>query len=317
MGGPAVSVVIPVKNAGRFLDAQLASVFSQEGEGRPEVVVVDSGSIDDTLSIAARRGARVVRIRPEEFNHGETRNLGAGESSGGLIVFLTQDALPADGAWLRNLCAPLRGDPSVAGSFSRHIPRPGCPLPLERQIVEEWPQGGGLDRIVKRVGSRRELEERKPYFVYFANTSSCLRRSVWERFPFRRVEFGEDADWAERVLLAGYAVVYEPSSAVIHSHDLSLREQLRQHYDYGRFVRAARLAPPITVGRSAKTAAVSLRDDISYARRKGLPAARLLYSLPYHSACVLGRWLGEHSEALPARLRAALSRQKKILDGAA
>lgn len=315
MSRSGASVVIPVKNAGRFLDAQLAAVFAQEGEGRPEVVIVDSGSTDDTLSIAARYPARVVSIRPEEFNHGETRNLGARESRGEFIVFLTQDALPADGAWLGSLCAPLRGDPAVAGSFSRHIPRPGCSLPLARQIAEEWPQGGGLERIVKRVRSREELEARKPHFVYFANTSSCLRRSVWERFPFNRVEFGEDADWAERVLLAGYAIVYEPASAVIHSHDHTLREQLRQHYDYGRFVRAAGLAPTITARQSAKTAAVSLRDDLAYARRRGLPAAKLFYSVPYHAACVLGRWLGEHSESLPAGLRAALSRQKKIQNG--
>lgn len=312
MSRPDVSVIIPVKNAGRSLDAQLGAVFSQEGSATPEVVLVDSGSTDDTLARASRYPARVVRIRPEEFNHGETRNLGARESSGEFLVYLTQDAVPADSAWLRNLCAPLRGDAGVAGAFSRHRPRPGCSLPLARQIEEGWPQGGRLERIVKRVRSREELEERKPHYVYFANTSSCLRRSVWQEFPFRRVEFGEDADWAERVLLAGYAIVYEPTSVVLHSHDYPLREQLRQHYDYGRFVRQARLAPTVTVGRSAKTALVSVRDDLRYARRRGLPAGRLLYSVPYHAACVLGRWLGEHSESLPAGLRGALSRQKRI-----
>ena len=307
-----VSVIIPVKNAGRFLDSQLRAVFSQEGVARPEVVIVDSGSTDDTRTVAARYPARVISIPPEEFNHGETRNLGAREARGDFLVYLTQDAVPANGAWLENLLRPLRGDAEVAGSFSRHVPRRGCSLPLARQIEEEWPQGGGLERIVKRVRSREELEERKPYYVYFANTSSCLRRSVWERFPFRRVEFGEDADWAERVLLAGYAIVYEPTSAVVHSHDYSLREQLRQHYDYGRFVRQARLAPPITARQTVKTALVSLRDDRAYARRKGVPAAQFLRGIPYHAACVLGRWLGEHSEALPAGLRGALSRQGTI-----
>jgi len=312
MGDGGVSVIIPVKNAARYLDAQLGRVFSQEGAPVPEVLLIDSGSADDTLSVAARYPVRVVSIRPEEFNHGETRNLGARESRGRFLVYLTQDALPADAAWLAGLLSPLRKDPAVAGSFSRHVPHPGCSLPLRRQLEEGWPQGGGLERIVKRVGSPEELERRKPHYVYFANTSSCLRREVWERFPFRHVEFGEDVDWAERVLLAGYALVYEPYSAVIHSHDYPLREQLRQHYDYGRFVRQARLAPRIAAGQSLKTALVAVRDDLRYARRKRLPAPRLLYSVPYHAACVLGRWLGEHSDSLPARLRGALSRQRTL-----
>jgi GT2 family glycosyltransferase len=42
------------------------------------------------------------------------------------------------------------------------------------------------------------------------------------------VDFGEDVDWAKRVLLAGHHIIYEPDAAVIHSHDRSLA------YDYKR-----------------------------------------------------------------------------------
>lgn len=307
-----VSIVLPTKNAERYLEEQLRAIFSQDGVPHPEVIIVDSGSTDGTRRIASRHPVRLISIKPEEFNHGATRNLGAREAGGEYLVFLTQDATPADGVWLKNLLRPLREDPAVAGAFSRHIPRPGCSLPLARQIEEEWPQGGGLERIVKRVSSREELETRKPHYVYFANTSSCLRRSAWERFPFRDVDFGEDVDWAERVLLAGYAIVYEPDSAVLHSHDYTLKEQMRQHYDYGRMVKNANLAPSMTLRRSAKTFLVSLRDDLRYVRRKGLPIGRYPFSVPFHACCALGRWLGERSDALPRRLRTSLSRQGAI-----
>lgn len=314
MKNDAVSIIIPTKNAGQYLEEQLQAIFAQSGVPSPEVVIVDSGSTDGTGQIASRHPVRLISIKPEEFNHGATRNLGARESKGEYLVFLTQDATPVDDSWLKNLLKPLIQDPAVAGAFSRHIPRPGCSLSLARQIEEEWPQGGGMERIVKRVSSREELDARKPYYVYFANTSSCLRRSVWERFPFRDVDFGEDVDWAERVLLAGYAIVYEPDSAVIHSHDYSLREQMRQHYDYGRMVRSAELAPAMTLRRSAKTFLVSLRDDLRYVRRKRLPIAQYPFSIPFHACCVLGRWLGEHSEHLPQRLQTSLSRQGAIKD---
>jgi len=315
MSDDTVSIIIPVKNAALHLDEQLRAIISQEGAPPPDVVLIDSGSTDATVRIAERYPVRVLRTAPEEFGHGRTRNLGARESRGEYLVFLTQDATPANGAWLRNLLRPLVDDRTVAGSFSRHVPRPGCSVPHARQIEEDWPQCGGLERIVKRVSSREELEARKPFYVYFANTSSCLRRSVWEEFPFRDVEFGEDADWAERVLLAGHALVYEPSSVVLHSHDYSLREQLRQHFDYGRMVRSADLAPHIGAWRSVTVMAGSVRRDARYLRRKGMPLRRLWYSVPFHGACVLGRWLGERSDRLPPLLTRSLSRQHRIKDG--
>jgi len=308
----AVSVIIPTKNAERYLEEQLKAIFSQEDVPHPEVVIIDSGSTDRTKQIASRYPVRLISIKPEEFNHGATRNLGARAATGSSLVFLTQDATPADSSWLKKLLRPLREDQNVAGAFSRHVPRPGCSLALARQIEEEWPQAGGKQRIVKQVGSREELDARKPYYVYFANTSSCLRRSAWERFPFRDVDFGEDVDWAERVLLAGYTIVYEPDSAVLHSHDYRLREQLRQHCDYGRMVRSARLAPAMTLRQSAKTFLVSLRDDLRYIRRRGLPIEQFFFSIPFHACGVLGRWLGEHSDELPRMARGFLSRQRQI-----
>jgi rhamnosyltransferase len=312
MKNKGVSIIIPTKNAEQYLEEQLRAISGQIDVPRTEVIIIDSGSTDGTIRLLGRHPVKLVSIKPEEFNHGATRNLGAREAEGEYLVFLTQDATPADGSWLKNLLKSLREDPGVAGVFSRHIPRPGCSLPLARQIEEEWPQAGGRERIVKRVSSREEFEARKPHYVYFANTSSCLRRSIWERFPFRDVDFGEDVDWAERVLLAGYAIVYEPDSTVFHSHDYTLMEQMRQHYDYGRMVRNAGLASAMTLRQSAKTFLVSLRDDLRYVRREGLPIVRYPFSIPFHACCVLGRWLGEHSGSLPRRLRTSLSRQGQI-----
>jgi rhamnosyltransferase len=64
----------------------------------------------------------------------------------------------------------------------------------------------------------------------FDNISSCLRRSVWERFPFDKTNFGEDLRWGKKVIEAGYKIVYEPRSAVIHSHERGAVYDLRRHY---------------------------------------------------------------------------------------
>lgn len=73
---PVVSIILLVKNGDRYLAEILDAVFSQESDHKIEVVVIDSGSMDDSLDILSNYIVQLVQIPPEEFNHGETRNLG-------------------------------------------------------------------------------------------------------------------------------------------------------------------------------------------------------------------------------------------------
>ena len=79
-----------------------------EGAGETEVLVLDSGSTDGTLDVVRGFPVRLIPVDRRDFDHGDTRNLGALHSRGDVVVFLVQDAEPADASWLRNLTAPLR-----------------------------------------------------------------------------------------------------------------------------------------------------------------------------------------------------------------
>jgi len=109
-----VSVVVPVKDGARYLGEVLEAVGSQRIEADVEVLVVDSGSRDDSVRIARDRGARVIEIAPSSFGHGRTRNMAAAEAHGDRIAFLTQDATPADDGWLARLVEPLDATERVA-----------------------------------------------------------------------------------------------------------------------------------------------------------------------------------------------------------
>lgn len=92
-----ISVVIPAHDAARFLGECLASVFSQQGRFELEVIVVDDGSTDETVSIA--RGFAGVTLIGLETNQGPAvaRNAGIAQARGEFVAFLDADDLwPAD-----------------------------------------------------------------------------------------------------------------------------------------------------------------------------------------------------------------------------
>jgi rhamnosyltransferase len=232
---PKASVVIPTFEAGPGFEGLLSRLFSQRADFGYEVLVIDSGSTDSTVELAERHGATVHRIDPGGFDHGATRNLGASLSSGRYVAFLVQDALPADDGWLAAMVEDLDADESVAGVYGRQIPRPESSS-LTRALMRNWPT------------SRRERGEQfavgpGPYgelppatrrsLATFDNVSSCVRRSVWKRFPFERTGFGEDLRWGKAVVEAGHKLVYEPRSAVLHSHERGPLYDLRRHYADG------------------------------------------------------------------------------------
>lgn len=228
---PRVSICIPTLNGGSEFRLVLEKIARQDYAPRAELVVIDSGSSDGTAEAAERAGAKMLRIDKREFNHGRARNLAIAASSGEVIALLTQDAEPQDERWLSALVAAF-ADPRVAGAYARQVPRPDC-SPLIKWRLEQW-SAGRTQRVVQELASREEYERLPPLErlarCAFDDVSSAVRRSAWERHPFEERKFGEDVAWCKRVLLAGERVVFEPSSVVIHSHELSLWYEFRRIY---------------------------------------------------------------------------------------
>jgi rhamnosyltransferase len=318
---PEVAVVLVTKNSQRYLREVLEAVRAQDTRRSVEVVAVDSGSQDDTVAILRANGVRLAQIAPDEFNHGLTRNLAAGLASASVcyLVFLTHDATPAAG-WLEALVSAVEASPEVAGAFSRHLPRPTCPPPLARLLGEEWEQSGTPQRVVKKITDPSDYERRRSYYAWFSNTSSCIRREVWQAMPFARVDFAEDAEWADRVLRAGYTLIYEPASCVIHSHDYGLVDQFAQNMDHARgmkriFAEGVYTDLPSVPARFLYFLRTTVRD-IRFILRQPLPLWRkaywLVYSPAWHAASFLGTWVGRHYERLPARLIRRISKQERL-----
>ncbi len=217
----SVSIVIPAKNGRPLVAGCLDGVMNQDYDGDVEVLVVDSGSTDGSLEDYAKYpSVRVHHIHPAAFDHGDTRNLGAGMTSGEAIVFLVQDAEPVGPHWLRDLVSNL-DDPQVAGAFSRILPRP-----YAGPLVQRGCEGDlcyGTERVEARMESPATWAALDPHSLRvqcnFNDVSSVVRRSVWERMPLVRGMFGEDIRFARSAIEAGWTIVFDPRSEVLHSHE--------------------------------------------------------------------------------------------------
>jgi rhamnosyltransferase len=315
-----VTIILLTKNGAIHLDATLQSIFSQGPCYEFEVLVIDSGSTDATLEIVRQYPVRLVEIPADAFQHGRTRNLAGSLASPSVeyLVYLTQDATPLPD-WLHTLVDAVAADDGVAGSFSRHIPRPDCNPLVARRIMEEWPQVGGQQRVVKQLTGSLAAIQQWHELAHFSNTSSCVRKIVWQRLPFPEVDFAEDVAWAVQALKAGYKLVYEPTSRVVHSHSGSLSRQFRENVDHGRGVRLAlgdrshRLMSP------RHSAYERVRQDIGYiltSKRSVLERIGYMFYMPlWYLASTSGQWVGARIDGWPRWLRERLSWQSAVERG--
>jgi rhamnosyltransferase len=229
---PLATVFVPTLNGGEVFRRVLDRIVSQRTDFDYDLLVIDSGSSDGTDRLAEKAGARVIRIDRSEFNHGLTRNRGIAEARGEFVALLTQDAVPIGDLWLAPLLDVFRKDPSVAGVYCRQVPRKDC-NPLSRERLRRW-TATRPDPIVQEPCTKDEWERLQPMErlmrIAFDDVASSLRKSAWRKFPYEKRSFGEDLAWGKAVILGGWRIVFEPRSAVEHSHNNGPWYELRRLY---------------------------------------------------------------------------------------
>jgi glycosyltransferase involved in cell wall biosynthesis len=197
------SIVIRTYNEQRHLADVLEAVGRQKTNGLSyEVIIVDSGSTDNTLPIAREYGCRILHITKEVFTFGRSLNIGCDAASGSVLVFISGHCVPANNEWLENLLAPLvNGD--IAYSYGRQIGGNGSKFSECQLFNKYYPANSQI-----------------PQEGFFCNNANAgLLKSTWEKFKFAEDLTGlEDMHLAKQLVSSGLTIGYVANAPVCHLH---------------------------------------------------------------------------------------------------
>ncbi|MBL8186538.1 MAG: glycosyltransferase [Acidobacteria bacterium] len=224
----SVSVVIPTLNPGDELPTLLSSLKSQEGCENVEIIVVDSGSRDDTVELSRAYGAKVIEIAPKDFSHSAARNLGADAATGDYLLFMTQDALPGSRRFLYEMIQAARTSGAVAVSPAES-PREDVDLFYcvnSHNHIRFLKLDGG-DRVTGAPPSSDYETVRR--HCQLNNVACLIERGVFTQYRFRS-DYAEDLDLGLRLTADGHKLVLLSSTRVIHSHNRPAYYHLRRGF---------------------------------------------------------------------------------------
>jgi glycosyltransferase involved in cell wall biosynthesis len=223
-----VSVVIPTKNAGADMVPLLKVLNAQQGLKAIEIIVVDSGSQDETLIIAEQFGAQIIQIPPETFSHSHARNLGAQQARGDLLLFMVQDALPPNATWVWEMLQVLQQN-EVSAVSCAESPREDADL-FYRQICWNHYNFLGInqsDRIFSMPEKKDHISLRQN--AQLSDLACLIPRELFLQYGYRR-DYAEDLDLGLRLIQDGHRIAFLGSTRVIHSHNRSPYYFLKRGY---------------------------------------------------------------------------------------
>jgi len=292
------SVVIPVFNgADDHLGETLAALMDQQLSEPFEVIAIDSGSTDNSVAIlqsfvAGHPNFRLFQIPNSEYSHGGTRQWAAELANGKYVVYLSQDAVPANPQWLANMISGFSYAAKVGGVLGRQKPRPNC-FPLQKHEINRAFAAQGPDDVYTLYDANSPDQQTARF--YSDVCAAAPRELLLGPLPYQPINYAEDQAFGIDLIQKGYTKVYAGPAVVIHSNDIKLREYARRMYDEFKGLENS----GITFGRptwrqlvggmvkEARTDAARARSDAEYSK------PRKLYFMLTAPLYRFARWYGQ------------------------
>lgn len=283
---PKITLILCVRNAGPSLPRLLNSVLKQKSLPGYELIVTDSQSTDGSPQIIKSeklkvKNLRFIKVRPENFGHGKTRNQLIKTARGEIIVFISQDIGIKSDLWLFNLLKPF-DDKKIAGVFARQTPY-GNTNPYERFFyAQAYPDK-------PRIISNKNGVKFSTTSIFFSMVCGAARKNLLLKYPFPvDKDTAIDQWWAKDVLNEGYKIIYTTESAVYHSHNYSFSELLKRNYQSAKSLRGF---PKESILKSIISLLSYYKKETVYVYKNG-KIKDLIWMILYEKARMLGFMVG-------------------------
>lgn len=227
MDNRTIDVIIPTYRPGKEFRLLLERLKQQSVPVRRVVIINTEKKFWDSRWEQEFPFTEVHHIKKEEFDHGGTRRKAAELTDAEIMVFMTQDALPADRDLIRNLTSPLK-EPATAAAYARQLPNASC------SFVERYTRSFNYPDK-SSVKSREDLPVYGIKTFFCSNVCAAYRKDVYESlggFTGHTI-FNEDMIYAFAVIQHGYRIAYAADAKVIHSHNYTCMQQFRRNFDLG------------------------------------------------------------------------------------
>src|SRR5688572_29981979 len=196
------SIVIRAYNEEKHIGRLLEGIRHQTLKNA-EIILVDSGSTDRTVSIAESFDARVVAIASDEFTFGRSLNLGVKAATREYIVIASAHVYPTYPDWLESLLRPFDEDQKIALTYGKQR-GPNSARYSEQQIFHQW---------------YPDISKPRQETAFCNNANAAIRKSLWEQNPYDETLTGlEDLAWAKWAKQQGYDIAYVAEAEIIHVH---------------------------------------------------------------------------------------------------
>jgi len=168
-----------------------------------EIIVVDSGSRDNTLRIAEQYPTKIIHIKPEDFSFGYALNVGCAAATGDVLLFASAHVYPLYKDWLELIGQPFENEQ--------------VGLVYGRQEGDERTRYSEHRIFAKWFPEESISDQKHP----FCNNANCaVRRSLWSARPYDETLTGlEDLAWAKTLLEEGHKIAYQADASIVHLHE--------------------------------------------------------------------------------------------------
>ncbi len=247
---PGCSIVIRAFNEGKYIERLLLGIIQQTIKDI-QIILVDSGSTDETTLIASRYPVEIMTIRPEEFTFGRSLNFGILHASYPLVVIVSAHVYPVYPDWLERLLEPFI-DPNVALTYGKQRGDQSTRFSEHQLFMRLFP----------------ENSTGKQTHPFCNNANAAIRRSLWERQSYNELLPGlEDLAWAKWTQEQGYATYYAAAAEVIHVHNETLKGLYNRYRREGMAFKAIYPHEQFTLIEFFRTYFHNVRSDYQAARQ--------------------------------------------------